>query len=255
MTKPKLLVLCPTYGREPSVIENSIQCFLTQTYKDSYLLIYDDLGNYPTIQHPRYRIVSSSSREPSLPAKYNSMLELANKENIEYDAVCVWDDDDVYLFRYLEWTACIFNLGFKISKPSKVLSTYSGFEEELGKGRFHGSLSIHKSIVESLGGWIQTDDKLFDQFMINESITAAGGDNRVGDPCMFGPPQYVFRWNDSGASHTQHVMSEENSKTWYQHVKKDFTNPVEDLSPKWDESAIRIWHTFSRNYGSQMRGS
>lgn len=247
----RLLCLCPTYGRPVHIVENAIQCFLTQSNKDASLLILDDLGNFKECSGPGWHLFSSQERSPSLPDKYDRMMNIAENIGIQWDGVCVWDDDDVYMFHHLEVVKRCFLLGHNVVKPSTVLSTYAGFNEESGEGRFHGSLSVSKKVIDQLGGWIKTDDRLFDQMMINQSIQAAGGS---GDPCRLGPPSYVFRWADTGASHSQHVMTDDKSVTWYNHVRTDNDAKVErNLQGKFDQSTIGIYGEFNRRYGDAVR--
>jgi hypothetical protein len=65
----------------------------------------------------------------------------------------VWEDDDIYLPHQISShvTAMEGNLW---SKPSKVLSDYSGqIQEEDATGRFHASIALSRQGFVQCGSW------------------------------------------------------------------------------------------------------
>lgn len=236
----KIVCLCPTYGRPAHLIENTIKCFKSQTaVNQSVLFIFDDLGNLRLSNqpHPGVIPVSVSKRCSSLPQKYNVMLRMLKEMRQDYDAVAVWDDDDIYLPQHLEWSAKEL-LHCDVVKPSMVYSTYiKPIMTEQAAGRFHGSLVVRRDLLERLGGWLETDSALFDQYMISNCISASS--TGVGDPIKHGPPRYIFRWGDTGAAHSQYVMGNQNG--WYQDVKVDNTSQIVALKDGYDEAARNLF--------------
>ena len=99
-----LLAGCPTY-RRLKLVANTIACFERQTYPADRRrrIVLDDAGEIEpctsTGSVPNWEIIVESGRYPTLPAKYNRVVELALPSDPEYwpDILAVWEDDDIYL--------------------------------------------------------------------------------------------------------------------------------------------------------------
>lgn len=103
MLTPKVSCLMPTYNRFPNnryrdgrwVIEESIECFQRQTFKDAELIICNDCpGQEYQLERadPRIMIWNVPRRFNSLGEKLNAMAAVA-----QGSLICRWDDDDIYL--------------------------------------------------------------------------------------------------------------------------------------------------------------
>jgi hypothetical protein len=244
----KLLCLCPTYGRRRELLENSLACFVTQVLpaEDRHLVFFDDLG---TLEECHCRIdnvtiLSQSARCPSIASKYNVMLDRLTKRgfdvlDFDYDAVVVWDDDDVYLPYHLQAHAAALTMtGVDWSKPSRIWSAYhQPAEQECAAGRFHGSLAITKSLLHELGGWIETKRADFDQQM----ISALAAKSVVYDTNHFvDSPQYVYRWGSSNSGHCSGLMEWPGDELWYEDFRPDSTEPIHTLKPCFDDDTIAL---------------
>lgn len=237
----RILCLCPTYGR-PRLLANAIACFEAQDHHDAKLLVLDDLGQIEPQRGERWELLSTVTRYPSLPAKYNAMLQYCTEQN--YDAVAVWDDDDIYLPWHLSAIAAALANGAPSAKPSVVWSMYrplgaqgDGPWRENAAGRFHGSLAISRARVESLGGWIQTRRADFDQQQIAACRPAV--DTLKHSPQQL--PSYVFRWGSTGAPHCQGLMSSPDNEDWYERYRPTDCQRVEVLRPKMDYETLCIY--------------
>lgn len=213
--------LCPTYGRPPHLIANTIQCFLDQDYsKESRnLLILDDLGNVtldPELHENGVHLVSVKERYSSLPAKYNHLRWLGFA-----DVQIVWEDDEIYLPHHI--SSCVRSLReYRWVHPSRVWSTYTGSpQKEEAAGRFHAALGFRREFLDAIGGWPVTDEPNFDQQLI--SLARQYAPPGRPDHSAKGP-SYVFRWSDTGATHGQNTMDKGND--WYRDAKPQFTDPV-----------------------------
>jgi glycosyltransferase involved in cell wall biosynthesis len=202
--------LCPTY-RRPKLLENSIACFLSQDYPADRreMIILDDAGELENQTGEGWQIISIARRFRSLPEKFNALAGLARG-----DVLVVWEDDDIYLPHHISShvTAMKNHLW---SKPSKVLSDYTGqIEEEDATGRFHASLALSRHAFDQCGGWPLTMRGDFDQQLIARL-------NSLGiarDPCEFATPAYLFRWESTGAYHGQALMQGPDDENWYGRV-------------------------------------
>ena len=159
---PFVSCLCPTY-RRPKLLENSIACFLAQDYPADRreLIVLDDAGELPNQTGEGWQIISIRRRFRSLPEKFNALAGLARGE-----ILIVWEDDDIYLPHHISSHVAAMN-DHLWSKPSKVLSDYTGqIEEEDATGRFHASLALTRLAFEKVGGWPLTLRGDFDQQLI-----------------------------------------------------------------------------------------
>lgn len=210
----RFLCLCPTYNRPKSLIEESIKHFRNQSHSNAFLLIYDDLGSLESVVDEDMAIITTTNREPGIVEKYNQMLSLS-KQFGDFDAIALWDDDDVYLPDHLRNHSQVLQV-HGMSYPSLVWSTYTGKrEKEFSGGRFWASLAIRFEDFVRLGGFVQTRRADFDQQSLNHWRT----NTSCGDPCEIGEPTYVFRWGDTGCYHSQFQMRSPDDTGWYDRLK------------------------------------
>ncbi len=210
---PFVSCLCPTY-RRPKLLENSIACFLAQDYPADRreLIVLDDAGELQNQIGEGWHIISISRRFRSLPEKFNALAGLAQGE-----ILVVWEDDDIYLPHHVSSQVAVMERHLW-SKPSKVLSDYTGqIEEEDATGRFHASLAFTRQAFEQVGGWPLTLRGDFDQQLIAR-LTAMG---QPADPCSVAEPGYVFRWGSTAAYHGQALMRGPEDEGWYQTVPQN----------------------------------
>ena len=211
--QPFVSCLCPTY-RRPKLLENSIACFLAQDYSADRreLIVLDDADELQNQTGDGWQIISIPRRFRSLPEKFNALAGLARGE-----ILVVWEDDDVYLSHHISSHVAAMD-GHLWSKPSKVLSDYTGeIQEEDATGRFHASLAFTRRAFEQVGGWPMTLRGDFDQQLIAR-LNSIGP---AGDPCLSAAPSYVFRWSSTGAYHGQALMRGPDDEQWYQRVFSD----------------------------------
>ncbi len=275
----RLLVLCPTYGR-PRLLANAVACFEAQTYPDRRMVILDDAGQIAPQTGLGWELFSTPERFASLPLKYDWLLHQARGD---WDAAVVWDDDDIYLPWHLSavadalwqgttttvdpnvaphashrdrWGAYTSelvrsNIARAWSHPRRVWSLYTGtLQQEDAAGRFYGSLAVGRTLLEQLGGWLGVmppghDRRAdFDQRMIAACQAAAGDPGRPDDHA---PPSYVFRWGSTAAPHCQGLMRAPDDETWYGRYAMASVDPIETLTPKFDEETRRIYERLARS--------
>jgi hypothetical protein len=232
-----ILCLCPTYGR-PQLLANAVACFLAQDYPEEKrkLLILDDAGQIESQNHGSWQVISTPERFPSLPAKYNAMLAaegiIGPIQHDRWDAVAVWDDDDIYLPWHLSAAAKALVAGAPSAKPLRVWSLY-GTEvpfQESGAGRFHGSLVIAMDQLRRVDGWFDTRRADFDQQQI--AVCGPAADTLPHSPGN--SPSYVFRWQSTKANHCQGLMSSPDDEDWYDRYRPTERAAVGELIPQLD---------------------
>ena len=240
-----VLCLCPTYGR-PRLVANAVACFLAQDYPETNrkLLILDDAGQIESQDNGTWQVISTPERFFSLPAKYNAMLTaegiIGPQPTSRWDAVAVWDDDDIYLPWHLTaGVQAMLNNGAPAAKPSQVWSLYNSETPwlENAAGRFHGSLIVGVPRLRELGGWIQTKRADFDQQMIGSCLPMADAMFHGPQP---GSPGYVFRWGSTQAPHCQGLMRTPDNEDWYDRYQRADLQPVGELVPAFDAETERV---------------
>ena len=229
---PVVCCLCPTY-RRPQLLENALACFLAQTYPADkrFLLILDDAGQITPQETASWKIVSTPTRYPSLPAKYNALAALATTWK-KPDIFVIWEDDDIYLPWHIQVSVQA-SKATQWAKPSRIWSLFRRvLHSEPGAGRFHASLTVHRALLEAVGGWPETRQANFDQQFLHR-LTQAG---LPGDPCDSAPPSYVFRWETTKAYHGQSFMRSPEDVQWYDTVANVAAPavPVQTVVPRFD---------------------
>ena len=259
--RPFMTAICPSYAR-PELLANAIACFLRQDYPADRraLVILDDAHQYVEAANRggechwlmkggllkgEWCVISEPSRYPSLPAKYNSLVENATRLYPQTDAFVVWEDDDIYFPWHIASHARALRDALW-SKPSRVLSTYPGYpDNEASAGRFMASIALCRELMENVEGWPLTRRADFDQLFMAELKTAA---DEPADTLRFSPheiPGYCFRWSGSGSWHGQEFMRSPDDETWWdraaQHVGRGARVPMVDrLLPRMDADTLRV---------------
>jgi len=128
--------------------------WLDQTHKDSVLVFIDDRPPEMSLERHGGIVgglenvhIFYNSRYPNLMAKYTAGIEFAAAKGIEWDAVCVMDDDDIYLPRFLDMHSFWLHADRGFSYPKTVFSTYGEAlrTEETG-GRFWASAPNRRDV-------------------------------------------------------------------------------------------------------------
>lgn len=222
----KVTCVCPTY-RRPKLLENSIACFMAQTYQDRELLILDDAGELPEACGPGWKIVSTKDRFPSIGAKYNAICEMATG-----DVIAVWEDDDIYLPRHLSNAMRAIRQGAEFVKNPWMWSLYTGqLEMESAAGRGHAALVFTKDLWGRVK-WPETDQPEFDQSFI-AGLTA---ESRATDAS--GLPTYCYRHGSTQHYHGQHTMQK--GPEWYRLIPTMTTpQPRSAITPAMDAETLR----------------
>jgi hypothetical protein len=196
-----------------------------------FLVIVDDGGTFDSQREQaegkpdNWVLVSKAERFPSLPAKYNYLLEFALSIFArQIDAFVVWEDDDVYFPGYLSAHAAALARQ-RFSKPTSVLTDHRAPIPKVlamipGRGCFHSSLAFRRDLIEEVGGWPKTERADFDLQQITRLSKASGA---VADPWDCNPKdrstwqrcQYVYCWHTC-AAHAQWAMRHRPDGTeWY----------------------------------------
>ncbi len=260
---PFIVALCPTF-RHPTLLANSLALWEMQTYPRTHrhLIIFDDGNTFDEFYGIFHNIRTFKKRFPSLPAKYNAMLEWAYGITLQQgraaDAFLIWEDDDIYLPGYVAAHAAVLAAA-EYSKPRWVLTDYPGYvDRERGDGRFHSSIGFQRSLIERIGGWPETKRADFDQALIGrlEQAKLSAGDPWLSPQDMardVATPvrdiQYVMGWH-TGAAHGQGAMRSPDDETWWDRCPDIYApvEPIQYLDAKLDNRTIKIFQSLGVKY-------
>ena len=250
------LCLCPTYGR-PKLLANAVALFEAQDYPTERrkLLILDDANQYSSPQGTNsWSLISVPQRYASMPLKYKAMWEHTGLlTSGQWDAIAVWDDDDIYLPNHLRAHAEILESGFEWSHPARVYCAYDPITVESVGGGMWASLAARVSLIQRIewDKWFATREADFDQkFMrtLNRYATAGRG----------GSLSFMFRWGATNAPHLQWFIKSPNDTDYYAQFPRHETNFVERPQPKLNSYTVGILDLYSRDLlpkGPQATGS
>jgi hypothetical protein len=246
MSGPQVLCMMPTYGRKKELLENSLACFVNQTYTNKRLFILDDLGTLSgtklsELDKPYVSILSTTHRFQSISHKYEWIVRYTPNR-----IFVVWDDDDLYLPWHLEAITRALEI-HEWCKPEYVYSTTgrrdSGVQIEASSGRFHGSIAVTRRAIDSIGGWVLTKRADFDQMMIailRQRLGPPGNTIALPPPDEVAYPSYVYRWEDTRAGHCSILMESQENETWYDRYQPDNREPIAELRPHFDDKARAV---------------
>jgi hypothetical protein len=239
----RILCLMPVFNHRHETTENSVQCFLDQTHSNAYLLIGDDRpaeAQLPKQFGDRWETLQFPDRMPTLMDKYNAMLAYADEEGLQYDAVALFDDDDILLPMHL--TAAAYELTRNPEcgwyYPQQAFVSYNDDLEihETG-GRFWSCCVIRKSMLDAIGrfpvtGWLACDQECLRKF--GEVSQSCHTDKVIN---------YVYRWGQrsdggTGENHTSGYGTGYADTAWY--GKTPYSQAEGELVPEYDEGTLRV---------------
>lgn len=237
-----ITALCPSYKR-PSLLQNSLALWERQVERgEAELFILEDSGIYGSQKGEGWTLMSSGYRYPSLPEKYNAMLEHADPRT---EAFVVWEDDDIYLPFYIKCYREAFMAGAELVKPAVVISDYNNFlEYEKADGRFHASLGFTRELAQRVGGWPKTKRADFDQQFIRILQDEAGVICTAPFEGQSPDSGYIFSWH-TGHHHGQHSMRGADDEGWYSESAKRYPDLqyIGKLEPEMDTRTKAIFQT------------
>lgn len=207
----KIAAVCVTWNR-PKHLGRMIRCFEQQDYPNRELVILDDADQYivqadgrsTNTIGDRWKLFSCAMRYPSLGLKRNAATRLVPDE---FDAIAVWDDDDLYMPWALSATVAALQKS-PLSRPSLVLHPdkegrlhqhrTDADGKDLGKYLFHSGWGYRKGAFSQVGGYPPIDNGE-DQVLLREF-------DRLGivsaDPIALGyKPFLVYPWETSEKQH------------------------------------------------------
>jgi hypothetical protein len=229
-----------TYGR-PHLLPRIIACFSEQTYQDRWMVILDDGGQYQVQRGDRWELYSQPGRFPSLGAKRNFTVELADLNGA--DAILPIDDDDLFLPWHFEAAAAALEKA-EWSRPSVILAPagpndwrfnqfQTGHRDDPTKERmYHPAWALRIETFSRMGGYPADQSGPEDKDLMLR-MEAAGVTQ--ADPVELGyRPSYVFCWG-----HGQNISGlldgkDTGQRAWAKLARKLEPATLETWTPPFD---------------------
>lgn len=246
----KFLCLMPVWNHRTETIENAIQCFLDQRYKDATLVICDDRPKESQIQGilteattQSILFVPASERIESLPKKYNQML--AASSHIDWDAVAIWDDDDGFTPMHLQLANDLYesDTSIKWTYPDTILADYRGLNQIPSEGRFWSSITVSRELLESIGGFEETRQCGHDQLFLRKVSDAVP----PGRPSI---PTYVYRWGNNGENHCSGYSQGVSDESWWNKTPHSHTG--RPIVPAYDIHYLETLSEIRRRFPASL---
>jgi hypothetical protein len=208
-------------------LPHAVESFLRQDYPRRELVILDDAGQYAeAIGGDRWRIISLSTRFPTLGEKRNALARFASPDA---EVFAVWDDDDVYLPWHL--SAAVRALAnADVAIPSAcVLKAGPDVRLHATSGLFHSSWVYRRTAFEAVGGYPAQnngEDQVFGERLRTSGMSFA-------DPCRFAGPSLVCRIDES----TYHLSV--SGRRGYENLPQQLSfSLVTEVTPHWDRDWV-----------------
>jgi glycosyltransferase involved in cell wall biosynthesis len=211
------LCLAAIYNHGQQWIETLVQSMIDQDYAGRiHVVVIDDrINGFPAQAFEqlsprgarRYIYVDRmKSRAGNLLSKYQHGLEFAEDQGLAFDAVCVIDDDDIYLSDHISQHAKVLQT-HAWSYPEKVFSTYMHqFRVEGSGGRFWASSAYRRAALARVGDYAEPDrselDPAFDQYFLYRMQTQQGEGGHQESPT------YVYMWDMTQDNHSSGHIEE-----------------------------------------------
>lgn len=185
------------------------QTGLTERGHDARLFVLDDAQQFDEQSHETWELLVAPERFQSLPSKLNALVRIAKAAG--FDAVALWEDDDVYLPHHLAYHAAQLEQ-FRWSIPRKKyvdchrrpgvkpqdLQLLDLRCETRDSPWCHGSWAFSIDLWEQVGGYDETKTAGFDLDFARRCEDAAGTPGDYTNVMLCQEPQYCYRWGSFG---------------------------------------------------------
>ncbi len=206
--KPKISAVCCTYGRF-SCVERAMNCFLSQTYPNKELIIFNTDVVSPYLQEIDTTLISKGIIIVNCNTDAETNLCYTNVGAVRRDAlsfatgdyVITWDDDDIFLPFFMEQAIDRMKKTYLPSfKPEKSFF-YSGNYLRLVKNTLEASVTAKIDKVREYGYLLETGKEGLGWY------TKMRDNRELDENDTFSIPSYCFNWNDGQEMKAPHKQS------------------------------------------------
>ena len=243
--------LCVTYSRV-ELLEESIECFLRQTYKGpkELIIINDCDDQILEYDHPEVVIFNTSRRFRSLGEKRDTSVALS-----KYDWLAIWDDDDIFLPHRLEFSMNKINennLDYYKLGVSFSYDMNSGIKKITNNTYFSASI-FSRRLYETTSGHGYTnfgEDKYIEEQMFNNKKYKHLIEKIYKKGSLIKEEDIYYFYRFSGIpGHATSCIGKDDELGWLEKMRKKGkrkTGKIK-LNPHWDKDYINMSNEFIKN--------
>lgn len=217
---PKVSAVMCTYGRFKCV-ERAMNCFLSQTYPNKELIIFNTDIDSPYLEDER--LYNHNIKVYNNNIDFETHLPYTNVGAIRRDAltyatgdyVVTWDDDDIFMPYFMEQGINrMKETGLASFKPEKSFF-YSGGNLCLVKNTLEASVIADINKIREYGYLLETGKEGLSWY------TKMRDNKELDENDSFYLPSYCFNWNDGAEMLAPHKQSGDiNNKENFENHKK-----------------------------------
>lgn len=218
---PKISAVMCTYGRF-TCVERALNCFLSQTYPNKELVIYntDEENPYSQDLSEKGVIIVNCGIDSITNEPYTNVGAI-RRDALTYatgDYVVTWDDDDIFMPFFMEQGINrMKETGLASFKPEKSFF-YSGGKLCLVKNTLEASVIADINKVREYGYLLETGKEGLAWY------TKMRDNKELDENDSFYLPSYCFNWNDGAEMLAPHKQSGDinNHENFENHKKASF---------------------------------
>jgi hypothetical protein len=251
---PQVTAIMCTYGRF-SCVERAVNCFLSQTYPNKVLFIYNTDIESPYIlsdELKKHRIwVVNNNMD------YKTKMDYTNVGAIRRDAltwayyehgyVVTWDDDDIFLPHFMQQAVeRMQHTGLPSFKPEKSFF-YSGNNLRLVRNTLEASVVASMKKVLEYGYLLETGKEGLGWY------TKMRDNKELNEHDTYYVPSYCFNWNDGQEMKAPHKQSGDidNPENFINHKKNSLDRVDGRQIQIWDDKKMReTYHPYIEFFNS-----
>lgn len=220
MNEPKVSAVMCSYRRFKCV-ERAMNCFLSQTYQNKELIIYNTDSEFPYMHDEKLsmlgiKIVNNSIDEiTNEPYTNVGAIRRDALKHATGDYVVTWDDDDIFLPWFMTQAIDRINeTGLPSFKPEQSFF-YSGNKLRLVRNTLEASIVADINKVREYGYLLETGKEGLGWY------TKMRDNKELNEHDSYYIPSYCFNWNDGQEMLAPHKQSGNiNHPDNFEHHKK-----------------------------------
>lgn len=240
--KPKVSAVMCTYGRF-TCVERALNCFLSQTYTNKELIIYntDEFSPYTDLdcKLTPYGVFFINSNIDTITKQAYTNVGAIRRDALNFatgDYVVTWDDDDIFLPHFIEQAIDrMADTGLPSFKP-EMSFFYSGNNLRLVRNTLEASIVADIKKVREYGYLLETGKEGLGWY------TKMRDNKELDEHDKFYVPAYCFNWNDGQEMKAPHKQSGDIDNP------ENFENHKKSSQDRVDGRELKIWDEYKIDF-------
>ena len=227
--------ICITYGK-PHLLEEAIESFLRQDYKNKELIILNDLADQTLeFNHPQVKILNYKERFKSLGEKRNECIRLSKGE-----ILVGWDDDDLSMpWRFSQIIAAFNeNNSLQYYKPDKAWCYYGDELKPPHYNMFYMMAAFTRKAFYEVGQYRPIS--FGEDTELCQSIISKFGNNAMTVTLKDEEYPFIYGWRFDSYHISGFGKDEKNLEKTDKYIRERSIEPHVMLKPGWRCDYLKI---------------